>query len=104
MILKGSKMVAGGKDLRASGEQSATPGKLSVFPMSLWRLSRQSDMGSFIWLRTPGVALAALVYPRLPSLTTSWSVPNAHEPTIFPDGPTKRTIQKSKVDEALGTT
>ena len=44
--------------------------------MSLWRLSRQSEMGSLIWLRTPGVALAALVYPRLPSLTASWSVPN----------------------------
>ena len=47
--------------------------------MSLWRLSRQSDMGSLIWVRTPGVALAALVYPRLPSLTTSWSVLNPHE-------------------------
>ena len=49
------------------------------FPMSLWRLSRQSDMGSFNWRRPPGVALAALVYPRLPSLTTSWSVPNAQK-------------------------
>jgi hypothetical protein len=26
--------------------------------MSLWRLSRQSDMGRFIWLRTPGVGLS----------------------------------------------
>ena len=47
MILKGSKMVAGGKDLRASSEQSATPGHETHpdSPMSLWRLGRQSDMG-----------------------------------------------------------
>jgi hypothetical protein len=34
MILKGSERVAGDKDLRASGEQSATPGKRIPSPFS----------------------------------------------------------------------
>jgi hypothetical protein len=101
-------MVSRGKEHRATGDQNPTPPKKKKKPPP-WGPPRGGGApppppptgGSLIWFRTPRVALAALVYPRLPSLTTSWSVPNPQKTRMDRRGGTNLNLTLNNANIVL---